>query len=211
DEAIPLIERSLAIEEATRGPTHPELIYGLNNLAEVLIAAGRPAEAAPYLARGQAIIDERDLKATSQGVLILSSRAALARALGHAAEALALREEACAVAEGLYGGAHPVVGECLGNLAGLRLDQGDLAGAAAALERGRAILADEREHHHNLLALQMIEASLRWAEPGRRAEARALVDAVAAEVEKAAATEGDKPEFRALRRQIKAWRADHPA
>src|SRR5262249_61455138 len=57
-EAEPLVRRALAINEKVRGPEHPAVAYGLNNLARLYRAQGRGAEAEPLHQRALAI-DEK--------------------------------------------------------------------------------------------------------------------------------------------------------
>ncbi len=51
-EARPLFERSLAIDEKTLGPEHPDVAITLNNLAILLEQQGSYAEARPLYERG---------------------------------------------------------------------------------------------------------------------------------------------------------------
>src|SRR5262245_138444 len=54
-DAEPLYKRSLAIQEKTLGPNHPNVASLLNNLAELYEAQGRYADAEPLLKRSLAI------------------------------------------------------------------------------------------------------------------------------------------------------------
>jgi hypothetical protein len=47
-EARPLLERALSIDEATFGPDHPNVAIRLNNLALILRDLKLPVEARPY-------------------------------------------------------------------------------------------------------------------------------------------------------------------
>jgi len=49
-EAEPLMRRTLAIHERSLGPEHPDVATGLNNLAQLLEATNRMAEAEPLYA-----------------------------------------------------------------------------------------------------------------------------------------------------------------
>jgi hypothetical protein len=52
------MRRGLSIREAAYGPDHPEVALGLNNLAAILQATNRLAEAEPLIRRALAI-DEK--------------------------------------------------------------------------------------------------------------------------------------------------------
>jgi hypothetical protein len=45
NEALPLFQRALTIQESTLGMRHPDVVATLNNLAPTLSALNRPAEA----------------------------------------------------------------------------------------------------------------------------------------------------------------------
>jgi tetratricopeptide (TPR) repeat protein len=54
-DARPLLERALAISEATHGPDHPNVAGCLNNLALILQDLGQPGQARPLAERALAI------------------------------------------------------------------------------------------------------------------------------------------------------------
>ena len=55
DQAQPLLERALAIDEAAYGPDHPDVATTLNNLAGILHDLGHPDQARPLPERALAI------------------------------------------------------------------------------------------------------------------------------------------------------------
>lgn len=57
-EAVPLLERALAIEEKLRGAEHPEVGRTLNDLAGMWLSRGEPGKAEPLLRRAVAILEE---------------------------------------------------------------------------------------------------------------------------------------------------------
>ncbi|MGZ6855232.1 MAG: tetratricopeptide repeat protein [Mycobacteriaceae bacterium] len=57
-EALPLVERALAIDRQAYGPNHPTVATRLNNLAVVLPELGRPEEALPLAERALAIDEQ---------------------------------------------------------------------------------------------------------------------------------------------------------
>jgi tetratricopeptide (TPR) repeat protein len=56
--AEPLLQRALAIAEASLGPTHPATGEWLNNLAGLYDAMGAYAQAKPLLKRALAIVEQ---------------------------------------------------------------------------------------------------------------------------------------------------------
>jgi hypothetical protein len=50
-EAEPLMQRALAIDEASYGPEHPDVARDLSNLASLLLVTNRLAEAEPLMRR----------------------------------------------------------------------------------------------------------------------------------------------------------------
>ena len=54
-DAKPLLERVLAIAEATNGPDHPDVATGLNNLASILQDLGQAGTARPLMKRALTI------------------------------------------------------------------------------------------------------------------------------------------------------------
>jgi hypothetical protein len=58
-DARPLLERAVAIDEATYGPDHPTVAVRLSNLAMVHHALGQHVAARPLLERAIAIVEAR--------------------------------------------------------------------------------------------------------------------------------------------------------
>ena len=58
-EAEPLYERAIAIDEKALGPEHPTVATMLNNLALLYNAQGRDAEAETLRGRASAIVQQR--------------------------------------------------------------------------------------------------------------------------------------------------------
>ncbi|MFQ5911655.1 MAG: tetratricopeptide repeat protein [Nitrospinota bacterium] len=58
-EAIPLVQRSLAIREKALGPDHPNIVKTLNNLAGLYVKLGKREEAAALSARAKAMQERR--------------------------------------------------------------------------------------------------------------------------------------------------------
>jgi tetratricopeptide (TPR) repeat protein len=93
-DARPLLERALAIDEATLDPDHPDVAASLNNLAGIMRELGLAEQARPLAERALAI-DETALGPEHPSVVTdLDNLAAIMRDLGQAQEAQQLRERA---------------------------------------------------------------------------------------------------------------------
>ena len=132
-QAVPLLQRALAIQEKALGPEHPDVALSLNNLAGLYHAQGRYADAEPLLRRALEIMEkvlgpEHPHTATS-----LNNLAKLYRFQGRLAEAEPLCRRAIAIDEKVYGPDNPEVARDLENYALLlhRLNRDE---DAAALE-----------------------------------------------------------------------------
>ena len=109
--------RALAIDEPSYGPDHPDVAIRLNNLAQLLQATNRPAEAEPLMRRALAI-DEPSYGPDHPDVAIrLNNLALLLQATNRLAEAEPLLRRALAIDEQSYGPDHPNVATDLNNLA----------------------------------------------------------------------------------------------
>ena len=136
NDALPLFERALAIDEATCGPDHPDVSAALNNLAGALRDLGHPEQAQPLLERALAI-DEAIYGPDHPDVATTLNNLALAlRALGHPDQAQPLLERALAITEATYGPDHPTVAIRLNNLAEVLRALGHPEQAQMVLGRG---------------------------------------------------------------------------
>jgi tetratricopeptide (TPR) repeat protein len=104
-EALPLLERAVAVGEKTRGPKHIMTGYFLEDLGRVYIAVHRYPEATGALRRSLAIIGENDDAIAAQTRMLLADAL---REQGQATEALPLAETALRFLE-----AHPIDTETL--------------------------------------------------------------------------------------------------
>jgi hypothetical protein len=131
DEAIPLLERTLAESRRVRGETHPSTLRFRNNLAATYRAAGRLDEAIPLLE--QTLADREHLLGEAHPST-LASRNNLAnayRAAGRLDEAIPLLEQTLADCEWELGETHPGTLKSRGNLATAYQDAGRRAEAEA--------------------------------------------------------------------------------
>jgi RNA polymerase sigma factor (sigma-70 family) len=106
-EAIPLFERTLAVQQRLLGPDHPDALTAQNNLAAAYQDAGRVADAIllyelTLAAREQLLGFDHPNTLNSRGNL-----AAAYRAGGRVAEAIALLEQTLADRERVLGPEHP--------------------------------------------------------------------------------------------------------
>ena len=103
------MRRALAIDEASHGPDHPNVAIRLNNLASLLRATNRLAEAEPLMRRALAI-DEASYGPDHPNVAIrLNNLASLLQDTNRLAEAEPLMRRALAIDEASYGPDHPNV------------------------------------------------------------------------------------------------------
>ncbi len=139
DIAEPLMRRSLAIDESSVGPDHPNVAIHLNNLASLLQATGRLDAAEPLMRRSLAI-DESSYGPDHPNVAIrLNNLAFLLQATNRLPEAEPLMRRALAIDEASLGPDHPNVAIRLNNLAQLLQATHRLAEAEPLMRRALAI------------------------------------------------------------------------
>jgi tetratricopeptide (TPR) repeat protein len=118
-EAEPLLQRALAITEASLGQDHPNVTIPLNNLASLLHDTNRLADAEPLIRRALAI-DEANFGPNHSRVAIsLNNFALLLQDTNRLEEAEPLLRRALAIDEASFGRDHPTVAIRLNNLAEL--------------------------------------------------------------------------------------------
>jgi tetratricopeptide (TPR) repeat protein len=142
EDAIPLLEHTLAHYERVVGETHPDTLTSRNNLAEAYRAAGRLADAIRLHERTLA---DRERVLGDRNPDTLASRNNLAsayRAAGRLDEAIPLYERTLADSERVLGEAHPETLAFRNNLAGAYRDAGRPEKAIPLLEH---TLADSEQ------------------------------------------------------------------
>ena len=145
-EAEPLYRRTLAIEEKSFGPEHPNVARGLNNLAELLRATNRLAEAEPLYRRALAITEKSFGPEHPDVAIRLNNLAELLSATNRLAEAEPLyRQVLLILAEFGHriGHEHPHFRTAINNYAGLISAMGLSHDAIAA--RVRSAIEGEPE------------------------------------------------------------------
>ncbi len=124
DEAVRCSKEGLAIDDATLEPDNPATLTMLSNVAQDLAAAGRGAEAGPYLERAERVLAANPGLPPSRRTNLKWTRALVEIHQRHFADGARLCREALAEAEVAHGKDHPETGwiaESLGEaLAGLK-------------------------------------------------------------------------------------------
>jgi tetratricopeptide (TPR) repeat protein len=135
----PLYRRGLAVDEASKGSQHPDVARSLSNLAMLLQATNRLADAEPLFRRALAI-DEASYGSEHANVAIrLNNLALLLRTTNRLTEAERLQRRALTIFETSYGPEHPLVARGLNNLAMLLQMTNRVAQAEPLYRRALAI------------------------------------------------------------------------
>jgi tetratricopeptide (TPR) repeat protein len=177
EQARPLYERALAIDEKVLGPGHPRTATSLNDLATLLQAQGNLDAARPLFERALKIREKafgpyHPSTAVSLGNLgrLLLAQGELLRTQGRPGRALfesarPLLTRTLAIHERTFGPKHRHTGVSLTNLAQLHQHQGNLAAALPLFERALQIseTSNGPEHPDTAAALFNI-ARLLWTQ-----------------------------------------------
>jgi tetratricopeptide (TPR) repeat protein len=134
--AEPLLRRALAIQAEALGRDHPETAVTRNNLANVLLALGRLADAERMQREALAALEDKLGPEHPRVAVSCSNLADILRAKGDIAGAEALYRRALAIDEAAYGPDHAEVAADRENLAAL-LESSGRAAEARRLRRGR--------------------------------------------------------------------------
>ncbi|MCB9568167.1 MAG: tetratricopeptide repeat protein [Myxococcales bacterium] len=150
-EALPPVERALAIATAARGPSHPDLAGLLNSLALIHERHGRYPEAIDAMRRTLAIIEATSGPEHPNAGLIRQNLGGLLLLSGRRDEAEVEIRAGLAILVASLGDDHPATAGARTFLGDALRERGDLEGARAEYERAleirRAALGDE---HHDL-------------------------------------------------------------
>ncbi|MCP5158695.1 MAG: tetratricopeptide repeat protein [Gammaproteobacteria bacterium] len=168
-------ELKLAKDEAETLGDSAILAITLNNLAQLLYATNRLAEAEPLMYRALAI-DEKSFGSDHPKVAIrLSNLAQLLQATNRLAEAEPLMHRALAIDEKSFGSDHPNVAIRLNNLAGLLQDTNRLAEAEPLIHRALAIDEKSFGSDHPKVAIRLNNLAQLLHATNRLAEAEPLM------------------------------------
>ena len=139
NEALPLLEGSLAIHEKTLGEDHPKVAGSLNSLANLLNETGDYAAAKSFFERALAIWEKGPGTDGLRVAETTNNLAILLEDTGDYAGAKPLYERSLAFKEKVLGADHPGVAGSLDNLGILLRKMGDLNAALPLHERALAI------------------------------------------------------------------------
>ena len=159
------MRRSLAIDEQSFGPDHPSVAIRLSNLANLLQATNRLAEAEPLMRRSIAI-GEQSFGSDHPSVAIrINNLAMLLKATNRLGEAEPLLWRSLAIDEQSFGPDHPHVARDLNNLALFLQDEDRLAEAEPLMRRVLQVLfrfavATGHDHPHSQTAIENYTALL---------------------------------------------------
>jgi len=233
DEAIPLAEQALSIQERALGPDHPGILKSLNDLAMLYRATGDYADA-------EAIF-ERILEITTTAVgprdpavaVTINNLGTLYWEQGDRARAVKFIEKALEIWQSSLGPDDPKVAVALGNLASIDRNSGDSERAASRYEKAlaiwekradpdyasyletlRSLSAIRREDGDYERSAALLQRALDFVEKVRGAEdaetARALSDLASIEYESGDLARARPRLERALAIMEVAQGSDHP-
>jgi CHAT domain-containing protein/Tfp pilus assembly protein PilF len=138
-----------------RGPDHPDVATGLNNLADLYRSEGRLAEAEPLFKRALEIIEKAlgsDHPSLSMG---LNNLGELYRSEGRYAEAELLYKRALTIAQKAFGPNNPEVAKSLQNLALIYIQRGGYAEAEPINKHALEIYTETLGPGHPFVALSL--------------------------------------------------------
>jgi tetratricopeptide (TPR) repeat protein len=167
----PLYEETAAALKGTLGSEHPSLALSLNNLALLLRAQGKYAEAEPLYRRALAIREKALDPEHPDVAASLSNLAMLLHSQGRYAEAEPLHRRALAIRERLLGPEHPDVAESLNNLAWLLHYKGKYAEAEPLYRRALVTVEKALGPEHPRVAKVLDEYAKLCEQTGRADEA----------------------------------------
>ena len=173
-EALPLVERALAIKEKTLGPDDRDLAVSLNSLGVLYYYQGRYSEAQPLYERALAIQEKAPASDHTDLARFLRNLAILLYDQGRYAEAQPLQERALAIQEKALGPDHPDNAFSLRILANVQLAQGRYAAAEPLYERALAIGEHALGSDNPDVAFSLDSLANLRREQGRHAEAQPL-------------------------------------
>jgi tetratricopeptide (TPR) repeat protein len=171
----PLYVRALELAANHYGPDHHWVATALNNLAQLLQATNRLAEAEPLMRRALEI-DEESYGPDHPAVATdLNNLAQLLQDTNRLAEAEPLMRRALEIAEANFGPDHPRVAAGLNNLATLLQDTNRLAEAEPLMRRALQICEASFGPDHSWVAICLNNLAQLLKDTNRLAEAEPLM------------------------------------
>ncbi len=191
EDALPLLQKAVALREESLGREHPKVAQSLVQLGLVQTLLGRYPEAETNFRRALQVQEkvlgtEHPAVATS-----LDSLAILFHKQGRYAEVENLYRRALAIREKTLGSDHPDLASSLNNLAVLLLELRDFARAETLFQRALEVREDALGSDHPHVAWSLANLALLYREKGEDARAGPLYQ-------------------RALESLEKTYGADHP-
>jgi tetratricopeptide (TPR) repeat protein len=174
-DALRWYQQALAECEGRLGPDHPSTATALNNLAALLQATNRLAEAEPLMARVVEIFEISYGKDHPNVATALNNLAQLLQATNRLAEAEPLMRRALAIDEASYGSEHPEVAVDLNNLAQLLQATNRLAEAEPLMRRALAIDEASYGSEHPKVAVDLSNLAQLLQATNRLEEAEPLM------------------------------------
>lgn len=151
--AIEHFEISIALNDAARGPHHPDNVYPLANLAWMLIEAEELDRAEPLLDRAIKILQEKTADDTYALVTLLSHRGALHDERGEHEAALEVYAQGLALAQTELGDEHALAGMLLNNQAASFEATGEIDRARETYAEAVRVLERDGNPDDEILAL----------------------------------------------------------
>lgn len=174
DQATPLFEEMVALQEKQLGPEHPELMANLNNLSDIYRNQGRYAKAESLLKRVLSV-NERVMGPEHPNVATsLNNLAMVYRVQGKYRDAEALYRRTLAIDEKVKGLNNPDVASSLHNLAVLYREEGRYSEAEPLFLRSLAMRQQLLGLEHPQTAGSLNHLAVLRAATGRPAEAERL-------------------------------------
>ncbi len=168
------MRRALAIDEKSFGASHPNVARDLNNLATLLQATNRLAEAEALMRRALAIDKQSFGPDHPKVARALNNLAGLLQATNRLSDAEPLMRRALAIYEKSFGPDHPKVAIGLNNLAALLQATNRLSDAEPLMRRALAIDEKSLGPNHPDVVLRLNNLATLLEDQGRWLEAAAL-------------------------------------
>lgn len=161
EQAEPLYERVLRIQEQALGPAHPELAHMIFSLANLSYEQGKDQQAEPLFQRALGILEQAVGPEHPDVAYPLNGLANLFRDGCHYTEADQLYQRVLSIREQQLGQHHPLTAQTLHDLAILRHHQGQRSEARSLAERALSIRSQALgEAHPQTIATQTLSAQL---------------------------------------------------
>jgi CHAT domain-containing protein/Tfp pilus assembly protein PilF len=184
-EAIPVVERIIAIFEKVLGSEHPLVATYLNNLGALYVHLYKYAQAEPLYQRSLAIREKAFGFQRPEVTNSLNNLANLYQQMGNYAQAEPLYQRALAIREKAFGSQHLEVAKSLNDLGRLYLSMGNYAQAESSEKRVLAIREKAFGSQHPEVARSLNNLAVLHHKMGKYAQAEPLYQQALAIREKA--------------------------